>query len=74
MARIKRKDERRWQIEIFDGRATATVYVVDGYDRAVSDVYHVAGPVHDRREVIAAVYEDAATNDRAAAMVAMVQA
>ena len=54
---IKRADRRHYHVEIFDGRAAATVHIRDGYDRAVSRVYHVA-PVRTRAEAIAAAIED----------------
>ena len=70
MTRLRKKDERHWHVELFDGRATATVYVEDGYGRPVSEVRWVNGPVHTREEAIAAVREDVNVSSLAARVVA----
>jgi len=54
---MKRADQREYRVELFDGRGTATVVIVDGYDRAVSEVAHVVA-VHTQREAIAAALRE----------------
>jgi hypothetical protein len=56
-AYTKRKDRREYHVEMFDGRGTATVFIEDGYGRAVSDVKHVVA-VHTEQEAIAAAVEE----------------
>jgi hypothetical protein len=60
MARIPRKDQRRYEVSVNDGRGTATVWIVDGYDRPITDDMRdrtawvsVVG-VHTRAEAIEA--------------------
>lgn len=54
---MKRRDERVIRVELFDGRASANVWIEDGYGRAVSKIYNVY-PVRTREEAIAAARED----------------
>jgi hypothetical protein len=57
---MKRKDERHYRVELFDGRGTATVCVVDGYGRVVdnspANIVYVEG-VHTEREAITAALD-----------------
>ncbi len=55
-ATAKRGDRREYRVTIFDGRAAATVVEVDGYGRAVGDVFYAAC-VRTEREAIAAYIE-----------------
>lgn len=60
----KRADRREYRVELFDGRAAATVYVVDGYGRPRGPVYHVA-PVRTKEEAVAAAIEEGIEEVRA---------
>jgi hypothetical protein len=67
MARLRRADRRSFKVAISDGRGTGSVYVVDGYDREVSEVWFVEG-VHTEAEVLTALREDARCSARARAV------
>lgn len=57
MTYLKRGDRRQYVVTLFDGRASGTVYIADGYDRALSGVVYVS-PVRTRTEAIEAAIED----------------
>jgi hypothetical protein len=53
---MSKKQERHFKAELFDGRGTAVVGVVDGNGHYVSELVHVTG-VHTEQEAVTAALE-----------------
>ncbi len=53
---MRRSEIRRYRVSLFDGRCSAVVTIVDGYDRPIGDSCFVIG-VRTDREAIAAATE-----------------